>query len=88
MIRQEGQVCPDGVVIGINWEKFVVGASVFIPAINLTELNKQMQIIANEKEIKLKGFDRIEAGKLGMRTGYRDWETDRKSTRLNSSHRL
>ena len=22
------------------------------------------------------------------RTGYRDWETDRKSTRLNSSHRL
>lgn len=54
-------------VIAINWENFVVGASVFIPAINLTELNKQMQIIANEKEIKLKGFDRIEAGKLGMR---------------------
>lgn len=60
-------MCPDGVVIAINWDKFVVGASVFIPAINLTELNKQMQIIANEKEIKLKGFDRIEAGKLGMR---------------------
>ena len=24
----------------------------------------------------------------GVRVGYRDWETDRKSTRLNSSHRL
>ena len=24
----------------------------------------------------------------GMTAGYRDWETDRKSTRLNSSHRL
>jgi len=55
------------VVITINWDKFVVGSSIFIPAINLTELNKQMQIIAKEKEIKLKGFDRIEAGKLGMR---------------------
>ena len=67
VIRQEGQVCPDGVVIKINWDDFVVGASVFIPAINLAELNKQMQIIAKEKEIKLKGFDRIEGGKLGMR---------------------
>ena len=67
MIREEGHVCPDGVVISINWDNFVVGASLFIPAINLTELNKQMQIIANVKNIKLKGFDRIEAGKLGMR---------------------
>ena len=67
MIREEGQVCPDGVVIKINWDDFVVVASLFIPAINLTELNKQMQIIANVKNIKLKGFDRIEAGKLGMR---------------------
>jgi hypothetical protein len=55
------------VVIKINWGDFVVGASIFIPAINLAELNKQMQIVAKEKEIKLKGYDRIEGGKLGMR---------------------
>jgi hypothetical protein len=55
------------VVIKINWDDFVVGASIFIPAINLAELNKQMQIVAKEKEIKLKGYDRIEGGKLGMR---------------------
>jgi hypothetical protein len=55
------------VVIKINWDDFVVGASIFIPAINLAELNKQMQIVAKEKELKLKGYDRIEGGKLGMR---------------------
>jgi hypothetical protein len=55
------------VVIKVNWDDFVVGASIFIPAINLAELNKQMQIVAKEKEIKLKGYDRIEGGKLGMR---------------------
>ena len=54
-------------VIKINWDDFVVGASIFIPAINLAELNKQMQIVAKEKELKLKGYDRIEGGKLGMR---------------------
>ena len=26
--------------------------------------------------------------KTGEKTGYRDWETDRKSTRLNSSHEI
>jgi hypothetical protein len=41
--------------------------SVFIPAINLARLNKQMQTIANIKRIQLKGYERIEAGKLGMR---------------------
>ena len=45
VIREEGQVCPDGVVIKINWNDFVVGASLFIPAINLTELNKRNKII-------------------------------------------
>jgi hypothetical protein len=41
--------------------------SIFIPAINLAVLNKQMQTIANLKRITLKGYERIEAGKLGMR---------------------
>lgn len=64
---REGQVCPDGVVININWGRFDIGMSVFIPAINLARLNKQMQTIANIKRFRLKGYERIEAGKLGMR---------------------
>jgi hypothetical protein len=64
---REGQVCPDGVVIDINWGAFEVGTSVFIPAVNLARLKKQMQMIAKRKQMQIKGFDRIESGKLGMR---------------------
>jgi hypothetical protein len=64
---REPQVCPDGVVIDINWGAFEVGTSVFIPAVNLTMLKKQMQILAKRKQMQIKGFDRIESGKLGMR---------------------
>lgn len=61
------QLSPDGVRIKINWEQFVVGSSIFVPAINLVKLNKQMQEVAKFKEIQVKGFDRIENGKLGIR---------------------
>jgi hypothetical protein len=61
------QLNPDGVVIDVNWDAFVVGASLFIPAINLSALNKQMQIVAKDNNLILKGVQRIEAGKLGMR---------------------
>jgi hypothetical protein len=64
---REGQVCPEGVVIDINWGAFEIGTSVFIPAVNLSMLKKQMQTIAKRKQMQLKGFDRIESGKLGMR---------------------
>ena len=30
----------------------------------------------------------VGSGVYRIKVGYRDWETDRKSTRLNSSHRL
>ena len=33
-------------------------------------------------------FQRKTLGLLFRKASYRDWETDRKSTRLNSSHRL
>jgi len=66
-VMREGQVCPDGVVIDINWGAFEVGTSVFIPAVNLSMLKKQMQILAKRKQMQIKGFDRIESGKLGMR---------------------
>jgi hypothetical protein len=66
-VMREGQVCPDGVVIDINWGAFEVGTSVFIPAVNLVMLKKQMQILAKRKQMQIRGFDRIESGKLGMR---------------------
>jgi len=60
-------VCPDGVVFAINWGKFEVGMSLFIPAIDMINLNKQMQIIARRYGITLDGMQRIENGYLGMR---------------------
>lgn len=60
-------MCPDGVVIDINWDNFHVGMSVFVPAVNLSMLDKQMQTIAKDRGIVIKGFDRIENKKLGMR---------------------
>jgi len=61
------QVCPDGVVINIDWHAMEVGMSVFIPAVNLPVLETQVGIVAKTLNITLKGYDRIENGKLGMR---------------------
>jgi hypothetical protein len=41
--------------------------SIFIPAVNLSRLNKQMQTVSKDKGFTLKGFERIENKKLGMR---------------------
>ena len=62
-----GQLCPDGVVIHVNWDKFEVGSSVFIPAINLAELEKQVKNVANKMNFDIKSAERIENSKLGMR---------------------
>lgn len=44
-----------------------VGMSVFIPAVDLLELKEQVSKAAYELGITLKGYNRIEGGKLGMR---------------------
>ena len=58
---------PDGIEIVIDWNNFQVNASVFIPAINTTLLNKEMKQIAADKNIQLVGKELIEGGKWGMR---------------------
>jgi hypothetical protein len=60
-------VIPDGVEIAIDWTTFVVGASLFIPAINTTQLIKEMYEIAEEKNIQLKHQILIDGGKWGVR---------------------
>jgi hypothetical protein len=62
-----GEINPDGVPINIIWADLVVGASVFVPAINMTRLYKQMLHAANTRGMQLKWVERIENGKLGMR---------------------
>jgi len=60
-------ICPDKLPILINWHEMVVGASVFIPALNLRKLKRQMEQESDKRGIRLVGKERIEGGKLGMR---------------------
>lgn len=60
-------VCPDGVIIAINWETLSIGASMFIPAINMPLLIKQVKAIARARDIELIYTERIESGRLGVR---------------------
>ena len=58
---------PDGVLIEVNWDKMVVGASVFVPCINTEEAIKQSEAIFREKTWQCEHRVRIEDGKLGLR---------------------
>jgi hypothetical protein len=65
--RREGEINPDGVPITVVWSAMVVGASVFIPAVNITRLARQMNAAASKRNMALKWAERIENGKLGAR---------------------
>jgi hypothetical protein len=58
---------PDGVEIQVRWSLFPVGASVFIPALNLSKLIRQVHREAELRGIRLVHAERIEASKLGVR---------------------
>lgn len=66
-ITNEGHVCPDKVLIRIDWKFFEPGMSVFIPAINVAKLESQMNSAAKSRDYVVKGVERIEGGLLGMR---------------------
>ena len=56
-----------------------------------SELNKQLREVTSKVTETFGIFDKIFGGvganiSANLGHGYRDWETDRKSTRLNSSH--
>ena len=63
----QGEVNPDGIPISVVWAALTVGASVFIPALNVPKLIRQMNYAARKRGIKLKAMERIESGKLGAR---------------------
>jgi hypothetical protein len=58
---------PDGVRIVVDWEAFVVGASIFIPAINTAEALVQARIVCDVPKYVLEHRIRIEGGRYGVR---------------------
>ena len=65
--RKKDELCPDGVLIKLDWDTFDPGSSMFIPAVNTDKLHYQIMTAARDKGMKIKGFERIEGGLLGMR---------------------
>jgi len=66
-IRSDGAVNPDGLLIHIDWPNFTVGTSIFVPALNMHKLIKQMNRYAERHGMRLLSVERIETGKLGVR---------------------
>jgi len=58
---------PDGIRVTVDWDKMVVGASIFVPCINTEEAKKQIAKIAKTKGWETKVFIRIEDGRFGVR---------------------
>ena len=51
LVLRIDDINPDGVRVRINWGAFVVGASFFIPCINVTKGTRQLNAIARSKDV-------------------------------------
>jgi hypothetical protein len=51
----------------VDWGIFLVGSSLFVPAINTAKLKHQMYAIAQEQGWKLTAVERIEDERWGVR---------------------
>ena len=60
-------IAPDQVKIIVDWDKMVVGASVFIPCVNNVKARKQLLDIAQRKNWQIETRVRIENGMFGVR---------------------
>ena len=58
---------PDGLVIKVEWDKFIVGSSIFVPAINHVKLKEQVLDIAKRKGWEVETRRRVEGKILGLR---------------------
>ena len=61
------ELSPDGVRVIVDWDAFVIGASLFVPAIDVVELVDQMRLVAFNKKWEIEYRLRVEDGKLGVR---------------------
>lgn len=62
---------PDEVQIIVDWDRMVIGSSIFVPCINTTAAVKQARAVAKVNSWAFEYRIRIEDGKLGVRV----WRT-------------
>lgn len=61
------ELCPDGVVLNVHWDKLVVGSSAFIPCMNTKAAKHALKRISDKRKIRLEMEIGIEAGVYGLR---------------------
>lgn len=62
---------PDGVEIGVEWDMFSVGSSVFIPCVNTVKASRQVKHITAKMNMLVQVTTRSENNKWGIRV----WRT-------------
>jgi hypothetical protein len=60
-------ITADGVTIAIEWHKFVVGSSFYIPCLNRRDTSEQIAATAKKRGIKIKFRFVLERGTQGVR---------------------
>jgi hypothetical protein len=58
---------PDGLIIKVEWDKFIVGSSIFVPSINHIKLREQALELAKAKGWEIEMRRRVEGKILGLR---------------------
>ena len=67
MRLKHSDISPDGVRIVIDWDKFVVGTSVFIPCLDTKRAITDIVVASGIPKTNLIQRVRIEEGKYGVR---------------------
>lgn len=57
----------EGVQIEIEWGKFIVGSSFFVPCIDTASLRKQLAQQAKARDIRVRTVERVENTLWGIR---------------------
>jgi hypothetical protein len=66
-ILEAEDLAPDGVRIIVDWGKFTVGTSFFVPCVDILEAKKQVKKITEDKGWKVDSRLRIEDECFGVR---------------------
>ena len=64
---RKDELRPDGVTILVDWDKFVVGSSLFVPCVDTTNCREQVLEITRRKGFRVEWRHRIENGRWGVR---------------------
>jgi hypothetical protein len=60
-------LAPDGVCIRVNWDRFVPGASVFVPCLDTAECARQFNELARTRDWVWDARLRVEKTRWGIR---------------------